>query len=151
MAAGLRVETGKFEAFREAFCAHAREVVSDEMMKAELRVDGVAELRQINEAVVNELERMGPFGTGNGKPLLCCMELEVIGPPRRIGKNGDHVSMLVRQGGVTVKAIAFNRGELAEQLSPQMRIDAVVQPQINEFQGRRAVELEIRDVRRHEG
>jgi single-stranded-DNA-specific exonuclease len=35
MAAGLRVETAKFEAFREAFCAQAREAITAEMLTPE--------------------------------------------------------------------------------------------------------------------
>ena len=146
MAAGLRMETARFEEFREAFCAYAQGAVSDEMLTPELRMDCVAELRQITAAVVADMQRLGPFGMGNGKPLLCCRGVEVAAAPRRVGKTGDHLQILVRQGNVTMKCIAFNRGDLFDQLLPGLKIDLAVEPGVNEYNGYRNVELDVKDI-----
>jgi single-stranded-DNA-specific exonuclease len=147
MAAGLRLQTTRFEQFREAFRAYADKEVSDEMLTPELHLDCVAELRQITAAVVQDMQRLGPFGTANGKPLLCCRGVEIAAPPRRVGKTGDHLQILVRQGSVTMKCIAFNRGEIFEQLLPGLKIDLAVEPSINDYNGYRNVELDVKDIR----
>ena len=45
-----------------------------------------------------------------------------------------------------MKCIAFGAGDLCEKLKPGMSLQMAVEPQINEFDGRRSVELEIRDL-----
>lgn len=147
MAAGLRVERSKFEAFREAFCAYAARTVTDEMLLPEIHLDCVAELRQITEALVGDLDRLGPFGTGNRKPLLCCKAVEVVSEPRRVGRAGEHLQVQIRQNGVSMKCIAFKGGDLADRLRPGAKIDLAAEPTLNEFNGRRSVELDIKDLR----
>ena len=63
-----------------------------------------------------ELERLGPFGHGNRKPLLAVKGLTLAGPARRVGKTGDHLQLFLKQGATLMKAIAFNYGERAEEL-----------------------------------
>lgn len=147
MAAGLRLERARFETFRQAFCAYAASAISPQMLVPELRLDCLAELRQMTEALVGDLHRLGPFGTGNPKPLLCCRDVEIAAPPRRVGRTGDHLQFLVRQGKQTMKCIAFNRGELFGELVVGRRIDLAVEPSINDFSGYRQVELEVKDLR----
>jgi single-stranded-DNA-specific exonuclease len=146
MAAGLKVRTEKFPAFQAAFCAHAKSAITPEQLTAELRLETLAELSHITEALVQDLARLGPFGHGNRRPVLCCKGVAVAAPPRRCGKSGDHLQLLVRQGEVSLKCIAFGCATLDARLSPGTVIDLAVEPTINEFNGRRNVELEVKDV-----
>ena len=146
MAAGLKLQTPKFEDFRQAFCEYASKQIDDVMMTPQLHLESLAELRQLSAAVVNDLNRLGPFGHGNRKPLLCCRDLQIAQPPRRVGKTGDHLQLFVRQGNTSMKCIAFNYGELFDRLQPGTTIDLAVEPQINEFNGRTNVELEVKDL-----
>jgi single-stranded-DNA-specific exonuclease len=146
MAAGLKVLTDKFPAFQSAFCAHAKHAISPEQLVPDLRLDTLAELRQITHALVTDMGRLGPFGQGNRRPILCCRGVTVAGPPRRVGKSGDHLQLLVRQGETTLKCIAFGYAPLDAKLAPGTTIDLAVEPSINEFNGRSNVELEVRDV-----
>lgn len=149
MAAGLKIETSKLDEFRQAFCHHAAGVLSDEMMIPELVLESLAELNLFTESLVSDLKRLGPFGHGNRKPLLCVRDLTIASQPRRVGKSGDHLQILVKQGNASMKCIAFNYGKMLDELGAGTRIDLAVEPQINEYQGRRSVELEVKDLQRH--
>src|SRR5688572_28278550 len=148
MAAGLTLQTSKFEDFRAEFCAHAGSVLSPEMLIPELRLDAEAAMEQLSEALVQDLKRLGPFGHGNPKPLLCFRGMEVVAPPRRVGASGDHLQIMVRQteGARPIKCIAFGYGPLFDRLTPGTRIDLAVEASINEYQGYRNVELQVKDV-----
>ena len=148
MAAGLTLQTSKFEDFRAHFCAHAGSVLSPEMLVPELRLDAVAPLAQLGEALVQGLKRLGPFGHGNPKPLLCCKGLEVVALPRRVGPSGDHLQILVRQDPAArpMKCIAFGYGPLFDRLTPGTVVDLAVEASVNEYNGYRNVELEVKDV-----
>ncbi len=146
MAAGLKVRTENFETFRQVFVEHANRLIEPAMLVPELRIDCLAELTHMSQALVNELKRLGPFGHGNRRPLLCCRGLTLAGPPRRVGKTGDHLQLFVRQGNTHMKCIAFGAGELFDKLQTGMAIDLAVEPQINEYNGRTSVELAVKDV-----
>jgi single-stranded-DNA-specific exonuclease len=151
MAAGLKLETARLGEFREAFDAFARTNVSDEMLLPRITIDAVVELSQITEPVVRELERLAPFGQGNRRPILAVEDVTVAAQPRRVGKEGDHLQLTVRQGNATMKCIAFKCGHLFEQLKVETRVSLAVEPCVNEFNGRRNVELEVKDFRFGEG
>jgi single-stranded-DNA-specific exonuclease len=148
MAAGLSLQTSRFEDFRRQFCSHAGSVLSPEMLVPVLRLDAEAALAQLSEALVQDLKRLGPFGHGNPKPLLCCRKLEVVAPPRRVGASGDHLQIMVRQeaNARPTKCIAFGYGPLFDRLTPGTLIDLAVEASINEYQGYRNVELQVKDL-----
>jgi single-stranded-DNA-specific exonuclease len=146
MAAGLKVETARFEQFRESFCEHASRMISREMLVAELKLEAEAELRQISPALVTDLQRLGPFGHGNRRPLLCLRDLEISAPPRRVGRTGDHLQLHVRKDGQFMKCIAFGFGDLFDRLKVGTRVDLAVEPTLNEYNGNTNVELEVKDL-----
>ncbi|MGA2441619.1 MAG: single-stranded-DNA-specific exonuclease RecJ [Tepidisphaeraceae bacterium] len=145
MAAGLKIEAAQLDDFRGAFCRVADSSITDEMLVPQLRVECVADLSQVTEGLVNELQRLGPFGHGNRRPLLCIENATVAGPPRRVGKTGDHLQLFVKQNRRTIRCIAFGAGELIDRLGPGTCVRLAVEPSINEFNGRRNVELAVKD------
>jgi single-stranded-DNA-specific exonuclease len=116
------------------------------MLVRELHLDVQAELRLLNEGLVNDLKRLGPFGHGNRRPLLFLHDVELAAAPRRVGKTGDHLQLYVRQGQTRMKCIAFNAGAMCDQLQVGMSIDLAAEPQMNEFNGRTSVELAVKDL-----
>jgi len=147
MAAGLKLESSRVEEFRAAFCAHASQFVTDDMLVGELRIDALAELGQVTAGLVRDLARLGPFGHGNRRPLLLCRDVRVVAPGRRVGKTGQHLQLQVRQGEKLIKCIAFGLGDLADRLQPGTTIDIAAEPGLNEYMGRSSVELEVKDIR----
>jgi single-stranded-DNA-specific exonuclease len=146
MAAGLKVRPENFDAFRRCFCEYAFNHLAPEQLVPELKLDAEAELRQITAPLVNDLKRLGPFGHGNRRPVFCSRGLRIAQIPRRVGKTGNHLQLSVRQGNNTMRAIAFNAGDLFDRLQPGVTIDLAFEPTINEFNGFVNVELEVRDL-----
>ncbi|MDB5332685.1 MAG: recJ [Phycisphaerales bacterium] len=146
MAAGLKLETAKFEDFRAAFCNHAGKVISPELLVPELKIDSVTEIKHVTAALVGDLTRLGPFGHANRRPLLVCRNVTINAPPRRVGKTGDHLQLLVRQGEQIMKCIAFGFGDRIDDLRQGTVVDLAVEPTLNEFNGRVNVELEVKDL-----
>ncbi|HEX8912853.1 MAG TPA: DHH family phosphoesterase [Humisphaera sp.] len=146
MAAGLKIKAENFEAFRAAFCAHAYDVLTPEHLVPSLRIDAEALVGQCTESLVKDLDRLGPFGHKNPRPLLCLKGMEVVSPPRRVGKTGDHLQLQLKQGDRTIKAIGFGYGKLEPELSAGTRVDVAVEPTLNEWNGRVSVEVELKDL-----
>jgi single-stranded-DNA-specific exonuclease len=147
-AAGLKIEEGKLEGFRAAFCEVAAGEISQHARVADLLIDAEAPLSAFTLGAVHQIERLAPFGQYNARPLLCTTGATLAGPPKPLGAGGRHLSMRLSQHGVTFRAVAFGGAEWAEELTAVNRpIDVAFRPVINTYQGRRNVELHLVDWR----
>jgi single-stranded-DNA-specific exonuclease len=146
MAAGLGLRAEKFEDFRTAFLDHARTALVADQLVPVLKIDSLAQLGDVTEALVHEMQRLGPFGQGNPRPVIACRGVTLTAAPKRVGKKGEHVQLFLRQDNRFMKAIAFNAASLCDQLKPGRPIDLAVEPQLNEWNGNVSVELQVKDI-----
>ena len=147
-AAGLKVEESHIEGFRLSFCDHVEGEVSLEDRVAEVRIDVEAPLSQLTMRTVQQIEQIAPFGEANPRPVLCATGVEIAETPKRIGAGERHLAMKVKQHQVTLRAIAFGHGDWQDDLiAAGGPIDIAYRPVINEFRGRRNVEMHLVDWR----
>ncbi len=147
MAVGLRLRADRVEDFRAAFCAYAGRHLTADQLLPEVKLEVSARLPQVTLALVGDLARMGPFGMGNRRPLVCCRGVELAGPTRRVGRESAHLQMQVKQGGTTLSCIAFNADPALDALRPGDRVDLAVEPEANTYNGYTTVKLKVEDVR----
>lgn len=147
-AAGLKVEEARLDDFRQEFCEYAAGEISAQQRTAELRIDAEVALSELTLEALGQMERLAPFGQSNPRPLLCATGLSLVGPPKKMGGGERHLSLKLSQHGVALRGVAFGGGEWAEELSAAEGPLAVAfRPVINEFRGRRSVELHVADWR----
>jgi len=147
-AAGLKVNDADLDAFRTEFCEYAAGEISEADRVAQIEVDVEAPLSQLTIQTVKQIEQLAPFGQDNPRPILCTTGVKLKEPPHRMGGGDRHVSLKISQHGVTLRAVAFGKGEWAEDLAEvDGPFDIVYRPVINEFRGRRNVELHLVDWR----
>ena len=148
-AAGIRIPTAAVAAFAERFDAHCRFAIAPERFEKELCIDAEVPLGVLTAKVVDQIASMEPFGIGNPRPLLVANRVRVAGDPRAVG-GGKHLQIKFSQGGSVVKAIAFGKGDRAGLWSNGTSCSVAFHPSINEWNGRREVQLEVKDVQVHE-
>ena len=71
--------------------------------------------------------------------------LQVVGQPRVVGEQKNHLQLRVRQGDVIMKAIGWNMAERGQALAAGIPCSLVFHPSINEWNNHREVQLEIKD------
>ncbi len=147
MAAGLRLETSRIDAFREAMVAQVNALLSVDELTPVVRIDAACELADLDLTLVQRLTDLAPFGRGNPQPTLCMRDVRIARLPMRVGSTGAHLKFTVTDGSRHINAIAFNQGDLAPQLVPGTRVDLAFEPKINEWNGRRSAELNVVDIR----
>jgi single-stranded-DNA-specific exonuclease len=147
-AAGLKIEAGQIAALREAFCAVAGGF-TPEAEETQLRIDAQVLLSDLSVRSVTDLDRLGPFGRSNPRPVLMAAEVELAEPPRTMGEGDRHLSLRVRHHNKVLRAVAFGRGEWAADLSAagSQRLSISFAPVINRFRGQENVELHLIDWR----
>lgn len=147
MAAGVKLCADQVAPFTEAFLAEAGRRLTPSDLQPRLHLDDEVELGQLTTPVVESLQRMGPHGPGNAAPRLATAEVELVDAPRVVGRTGNHLQFTVRQGNEYRKAIAFGFGPYADELAEHTRLRVAFEPIINEWNGRRSVELRVLDWR----
>lgn len=145
MAAGLRIERGKVSAFTEAFCAVANQRLTADDLKPRLRLDAEIAPSELDLATAQAVIDLGPFGLGNPRPRFATDWVELAAEPRCVGKTGDHLQATFRHNGAQIKGIGFGMAHCLEDLKQHRRCRVAFEPVINEFNGRRAVEMQMLD------
>lgn len=144
-AAGLRIEADRVAAFTEAFVGIANNRLTGDDLAPKLRLDGEVRLTEMTLPTAQAIGGLGPFGNGNPKPLLATDWVELASEPRCVGSNNDHLQASFQQDGVHLKGIGFRMGEHLEDLKQHRRCRVAFEPIINEFNGRRSVEMQVAD------
>ncbi|MBC8193794.1 MAG: single-stranded-DNA-specific exonuclease RecJ [Candidatus Marinimicrobia bacterium] len=147
MAAGMSIDPVNLEAFEKRFQEVAMAQVTEEMMRPRLKIESIIEFSDINSQLMETLRRLAPYGPGNMRPLFASQNLEVIGYPRPkiVGKN--HLKLKVRQGRTILDAIGFGMAESLELLYSQKNLEMAYVLAENEWQGRKTIQLELKDIR----
>jgi single-stranded-DNA-specific exonuclease len=111
-----------------------------------LVIDAEVPLSAITPGLIESMKLLEPYGAGNPQPLFLAGDLQVVGDPRRVGGGERHLTFRVKQGGKELRTIAFGMGDRFDELMAEGgKCCLVFTPRINEWQGYRNVELEVRD------
>ncbi len=147
MAAGLSLSMDNLEQFELAINAHAAATMTDEDFIPKLFHDGLIDPSALSVNLLEEWEQLAPFGHANPEPKFASENL-LICDARRIGKDASHLKMRVRAEAMDpTDCIAWGQGDLADTSSPGDYLEALYTPQINEWNGRRLLQLNIKDLR----
>ncbi len=115
--------------------------------RRKLWIDSESPFSLLSMATVEQIEHLAPFGQGNSRPLLIATAVTLAEAPRRIGGGGRHLSVRLVQHGVRLRGVAFGGGDWADDLAAAGPISVAFRPVINDFKGRRTVELHVVDWR----
>ena len=142
LAAGLSLEEENVEVFRKRINELADLTEDDLQMK--VSIDMRLPFPYINEELIHELKILEPFGKGNGKPLFAESKLRVI-QPRIFGKNRNVLKCrLEDQQGNQMEAVYFGEVEdCLRQMEKKQIMSFTYYPSINEYMGRRTIQLTI--------
>ena len=145
-AAGLRIENEKIPEFRKAFCDYVAGQLTEEDFQPRLKIDAEASLSSLTLRTVKQLEQLAPFGQDNRRPTLCARGVILGNQPKRMGRGEKHLSVVLQQDEVRIRAVAFNQGDWVDPLQAhQGALDIAYRPVLNEYNGRRSVEVQIVD------
>jgi single-stranded-DNA-specific exonuclease len=146
MAAGLRIAADRVDAFTDAFVAEANNRLTGDDLVPKLRLDAQVLLKELTLPTAEAIVGLGPFGIGNPKPKFATDWVDLAYEPRCVGSNQDHLQASFQQNGTRIKGIGFGLGGAIEDLKQHRRCRVAFEPIINDFNGRRSVEMQILDL-----
>jgi len=144
MAAGVSVKPGRLDAFRERINEIAKKTITPEMFQPPLKLDAGTDLSELTLLHIEEMSQLEPIGQGNPEIQLLVPELTLSSPIYRMGRDKQHAKFWVTDNHDASEVLAWN---LKPEDEPKDTFDIAVAPQINDFNGRRSVQLKLIDWR----
>src|SRR5262249_46392606 len=145
-AAGFRVLPENIDAFRARLGQHTAAHFPAGRQPPALVLDAEVPLSMLTTGLLDDLDRLEPYGAENRRPLFLAGGLPGPGEPRQVGAGARHLSFRVAQQGTVLKAIAWGMADRAEELmSAGGTCCLAFTPKLNEWQGWRSIDLEVTD------
>ena len=143
LAAGLTVKEENIPLLRQRLGECYRQQ-GCESYSPSLKIDfEVMNASILSEENVEGLSELEPFGNGNPQPILCMRSVFVDMVTSLRG--GKATKLWLRRDGGCFEGMYFNHSAEALDISDGDTIDIVFTPGINEYRGRRSVQLIIKD------
>ena len=164
MAAGFSMEKRNLARLREKMNANC--TLDEKLLTPKLRIDVPMPLVYVSIPLTEELEVLEPFGKGNEKPVFAQSGVRVKNA-RIMGKRQNvlRVSFLMENGG-TIEGISFDPevfisnikqwfgtnecDKILKGMPSHVVLDVAYYPDINEFAGRRTLQIRLLEYRKHE-
>ena len=162
MAAGLSIKEENIDKLREKL--NENSMLKDEDLIKKIKIDCVLPLDQINFRVIEDLEKLEPFGKGNEKALFGIKDVNVI-KAQILGKNGNVLKLKLKSNSDKIfDGIYFGNIEEFEQtvcdkynseelsklydgIFNDVKLDFVFYPHINEYNGNVSIQIVIQNYR----
>lgn len=147
-AAGFTLATKNIESLREGL---NRSLVDSGLnYKEHFFIDSIISCEEIELNLPKELEQMAPFGVGNPAPLLMTNRLTIkkVVP---LGKEGEHLKLILQSDNQILEALAFKKGNELEKLENMGIIDIIYCLEVNNFYGEEKIQAIIKDYRQSNG
>lgn len=162
MAAGLSIKEENIDKLREKL--NENSMLKDEDLIKKIKIDCVLPLDKINFRVIEDLEKLEPFGKGNEKALFGIKDVNVI-KAQILGKNRNVLKLKLKSNSDKIfDGIYFGNIEEFEQtvcdkynseelsklydgIFNDVKLDFVFYPNINEYNGNVSIQIVIQNYR----
>ncbi len=148
LAAGLSLERCNLSAFRRAINEFAKKSLSKGELCRVVDIDLRIKPEEISQKLAAELYLLEPYGTCNSQPVFETDRFIIADVTALSG--GKHTKLTLRAPGYAVEFTALCFGYAASDFEfvPGDVVDLAYNLDINEFRGRKSVQLLVRDIRR---
>jgi single-stranded-DNA-specific exonuclease len=154
-AAGVSLRNDQLENFQKAL----EEIIENQLvgikLEAEIAIDGQAQPSEITFDLIEDLEKLKPFGIGSEEPILLIEKL-IIQEKRFLGNEKKHVKFFlssaenelrVNESIKIFEAISFGGGEKFAAFNEGDKIDIVCNLQKDNWNGNSKIQLNVVDMR----
>jgi len=149
MAAGLKLKSENFLAFREAFDKVVRKFTNDIRIERCHLYDTEIQFDQITFSLYESLQPLEPHGPENLRPVFLSKKIKNARFTKLVGAHADHLQLHVKQAGnmAEMKGIAFKMADWVFPILEGKEIDLLFQLNENVWNGQSSIQLEVLDIR----
>ncbi len=162
MAAGVSLPKEKIDELRTRLNQNC--TLTEDDMQEIIKIDCDMPLAYITEGLIDSIDLLAPFGTGNNKPLFALKNVPIL-KMAYMGKDGQYLRITVgTENGGSMTALMFRGVEEFEKAvsnkygqsvwqglfsgsGQSVSMDIIYEPSINEFRGNRSVQIIIENFK----
>ena len=154
MAGGFSVEGNKLEELKQFFITELSKDVDYYLNNKERNADLVLECKSLSIDLANEIDKLGPFGTGNHKPKIILKDVVVV-KADIVGKNQNNLRLIVcdndavnlSHGLIAMCFRTTKEDKIFSILSQKgQKVNLLGELNINRWQGQENIQFIIEDV-----
>lgn len=150
LAAGLSIQQEHLPDFTDQMNNIAKSLIADEELQPTLEVAQEVGPDEICDQLLEQMQALAPFGSGNHEPLFVSRGVRVM-EIKRMGAEKQHLKLILKAPGLNgrglVDAPMWHYGELADHLEPGKPLDLCYRPEFNHFNGRRSIQFMLQDIK----
>ncbi len=146
LAAGMTIREDRIPEFAERFEAYAAQTMPADPSPATLSLDAIVALSEVNEQLIQTIDRLEPFGAENPAPVFAAFGVRL---PRKNARTlrGGHLQCQVAHGDREFPAIGFSlAGKWRPEEMPEC-VDVAFRPRFNTWRGTTTIQLQLLDLR----
>ena len=148
MACGLTIESKYIKTFHEILESNLRDKINSIRSKFSIKIDALLNISAVNMDLMNSINQIGPYGSGNPTPTFAFAELRVAYANR---VKGGHIRCNFEdKNGQRIKGICFRAEEMGFDeilLNERNRYLHIVGTlKINTWKGHTSIDLQVIDV-----
>ena len=136
-------EKAPFETVKKALNQTIDEMLNGEKLTPSLDIDLELNIEDVDVALVEEINKLEPFGASNPSPTFAVKNL-VLKQKKLMGSTKEHLKLIVETPNGTKDCVWWSRGDIP--LIAGDRLDIAFAPQLNTFNGVTDVQLVVKDV-----
>ena len=145
MAIGISVKENNFDKFKCEFEEYVNSSNIKDLIPI-IKVDEEVTSKDMSVNIVNDLNKLEPFGEANKMPVFMYKNLRINSI--RALSEGKHLKLTLKDEGLIVDAIGFNMGHLVDEYLLGDKVDVLGNLEINSFNGRESVQINLKDLRK---
>jgi single-stranded-DNA-specific exonuclease len=138
MAAGFGIQPEKIEEFRAAMQRTVLRLTQGQPLVEKILVDAFLPLKSATLDLIEQLERLAPFGPGNPPVLLAAKNL-TLKSAVAIGRGKEHLKLTLEENGQLVQVLWWQAAGFE---LPEGRFDLAYTVRASDFNGQRQVQIE---------
>ncbi|MBD5806032.1 single-stranded-DNA-specific exonuclease RecJ [Limosilactobacillus walteri] len=146
-ACGLSLSIDNLSTLEQAVEKETENQNFDPSIKQNLPIALTLTPEEISQQLYNDIQNIAPFGPGNDEPIFNMNDVKVT-DVRTMGQEKQHLKFSIRSDKADLSVVAFGKGNIASLLSsPTGKISIAFKISINEWRGRKNIQLMLEDLK----
>ncbi|MBB1078606.1 single-stranded-DNA-specific exonuclease RecJ [Limosilactobacillus sp. STM2_1] len=146
-ACGLSLSTDNINQLQQVLEEEAEKQKFDPSIKQNLPIALTLTPTEIGKQLYNDIQNIAPFGPGNDEPIFNMNDVKIANV-KTMGQEKQHLKFSILGSKESLSVVAFGKGSIAPLLSsPTGKINIAFKIGINEWRGKRSIQLMLEDLK----
>ncbi len=147
-AAGLKLKAKNIRHLQRKLDEYISLNTTSEQLMPEITVDAYLNPKDINESLIEHINRLRPFGNNNQEPVFCMTKVKKAQEFALMGKDRGILKGFIQKDDRYFEIIGFNMGEYRDIIKEADTFDIAFTLEMNNWMGGTNIQLKLKDIKK---